>query len=51
MEVKYVATIEASNEMIWLQSFKEDLGKNQENNILYSYIQSVIHVANKLSFH
>jgi hypothetical protein len=34
-EAKYVSTTEASKEMIWLQRFMEELGKNQENNRLY----------------
>ena len=36
MEAEYVAAIEASNEMIWLQRFMEELGKKQENSRLYS---------------
>ena len=34
-EVEYVATTEASKEMIWLQRFMEELGKKQENSRLY----------------
>jgi hypothetical protein len=33
-EAEYVATIEASKEMIWLQRFMEELGKKQENSRL-----------------
>ncbi|KAE8735455.1 hypothetical protein F3Y22_tig00000340pilonHSYRG00428 [Hibiscus syriacus] len=32
---EYVAVTEASKEMVWLQSFLEELGKKQENNVLY----------------
>ena len=41
-EEEYVAAIEASKEMIWLQRFMEELGKKQENSRLYSNNQSAI---------
>ena len=44
MEAKYVAATEGSKEMIWLHSFLEELGKKQENNRLYSDIQSAINI-------
>ena len=47
MEAQYVASIEASKEMIWLQRFMEELGNKQENRRLFSSI----HLANKLAFH
>ena len=50
-EAEYVATIEASKEMIWLQRFKEELGKKQENNRFCCDSESVIHLANNLAFH
>ena len=34
-ETEYVALIEASKEMIWLQRFMEELGKKQESSRLY----------------
>ncbi|KAE8711156.1 Villin-2 [Hibiscus syriacus] len=34
-EAEYVAVTEANKEMVWLQSFLEELGKKQENNVLY----------------
>ena len=34
-EAEYVAVTEASKEMVWLQSFLEELGKKQEDNVLY----------------
>ncbi|KAE8705387.1 hypothetical protein F3Y22_tig00110429pilonHSYRG00978 [Hibiscus syriacus] len=43
-EAKYVAVTEASKEMVWLQSFLEELGKKQENNVLYCDSQSDIHL-------
>ena len=50
-EAEYVDVTEASKEMVWLQSFLEELGKKQEDNVLYCDIQSVIHLAKNPSFH
>lgn len=50
-EAEYIAITEASKEMIWLQSFLKELGKKQENSVLYSDSQSVIHLANNPVFH
>ena len=50
-EAEYVATTEASKEMIWLQRFLDELGKKQELGRLYSDNQSVIHPAKNSSFH
>ncbi|KAE8710415.1 Retrovirus-related Pol polyprotein from transposon TNT 1-94 [Hibiscus syriacus] len=50
-EAEYVAVTDASKEMVWLQSFLEELGKKQENNVLYCNSQSVIHLAKNSSFH
>jgi hypothetical protein len=46
MEVDYVVAKEASKDIIWLQRFMEELGKQQENRRLYCDIQSAIHLAN-----
>ena len=35
MEAEYVATIEASEEMIWLHGFMLELGKKQENKFIH----------------
>ena len=51
MEVEYVASIDASKEMIWLHRFMEELGKKQENSKLYSDSQSAIHLAKNSTFH
>ena len=51
MKEEYVATTEASKEMIWLQRFMEELGKKQENSRMYSDSQNSIHLANKSAFH
>ena len=40
IEVEYVSITEASKEMVWLQSFLEELGKKQEDNVLYCDSQS-----------
>ena len=37
--------------MVWLQSFLEELGKKQEDNVLYCDSQSAIHLAKNPSFH
>jgi hypothetical protein len=50
-EENYVAAIEASKEMIWLQRFMEELGKKKENSRLYCDNESAIHLAKKLTFH
>ena len=48
---EYVIATEASEEMILLQMFMEELGKKQENNRLYFDNESAIHLANNSSFH
>ena len=50
-EEEYVVTTNASKEMIWLQTFMEELGKNQENSRLYNEIHNSIHLAKNSSFH
>ncbi|KAL5777409.1 hypothetical protein ACOSP7_010335 [Xanthoceras sorbifolium] len=50
-EAEYVAVTEASKEMVWLQSFLGELGKKQEDNVLYCDSQSAIHLAKNPSFH
>ena len=50
-EAEYVAATEASKEMIWLQRFMEELGKERENRRLSSDSQSSIHIAKNSSFH
>jgi hypothetical protein len=50
-EAEYVVATEASKEIIWLQSFMEELGKKQENSRLYCDNQSAIHLAKNSAFH
>ncbi|KAH9300486.1 hypothetical protein KI387_012069 [Taxus chinensis] len=50
-EAEYVAAIEASKEMIWLQKLLEELGHNQEEGNLYSDSQSVIRLGKNSDFH
>ena len=50
-EAEYVASTEASKEMIWWQRFMEELGKKQENSRIYSDIQSAIHLSKNSAFH
>jgi len=51
MKAKYVATTEASKEMIWLQGFMDELGKKQEMGRLYSDNQSAIHLTKNSKLH
>jgi len=44
-EVEYVVATEAGNEMIWLHSFLDELGKKQKLGILHSDDQSTIFLA------
>ena len=48
---EYVAAIEASKEMIWLQRFMGELGEEHDMGILYSDSQSAIHLAKNSAFH
>jgi len=50
-EVEYVATTEASKEIIWLQRFMGELGKDHDMGTLYNDSQSSIHLANNSAFH
>ena len=50
-EVEYVVVTDVSKEMVWLQSFLEELDKKQEDNVLYCDCQSAIHLAKNPSFH
>ena len=50
-EAEYVAVTEANKEMVWLQSFLEELGQKQEDNVLHCDSQSVIHLSKNPSFH
>eukprot|EP00253_Pinus_taeda_P006007 PITA_06007 len=51
IEVEYVVAIEASKEMIWLQRFMGELGKEHDMGTLYSDNQSAIHLAKNSTFH
>jgi len=50
-EAEYVAATEASKEMIWLQSFMNELGTQQVNNSLFTDSQSAIHLAKNSALH
>jgi hypothetical protein len=50
-EAEYVATTEASKEMISLQRFMEELGKKQENSRLYCDSESEINLEKNSAFH
>jgi len=51
IEAEYVAAIEASKEMIWLQIFMGELGKQHDMGMLYSDSHSAIHLAKNSTFH
>ncbi len=50
-EAEYVAVIEASKELIWLQGLLTKLGFEQEMNVLHSDSQSAIHLVKNSTFH
>ncbi|XP_047978661.1 1,8-cineole synthase, chloroplastic-like [Salvia hispanica] len=50
-EAEYVAATEASKEMVWLQSFLDELGKENKSSRLYSDSQSAIFLAKNPAFH
>eukprot|EP00253_Pinus_taeda_P021795 PITA_21795 len=50
-EAEYVAATEASKEMIWLQRFMGELGKEHDMGTLYNDSQSVIHLEKNSAFH
>ena len=50
-EAEYVAITEAGKEMVWLQSFLEELGKKNEKGILHSDSQSAIFLVKNPTFH
>ena len=50
-EAEYVAATKASKEMIWLQRFMGELGKEHDMGTLYSDSQSAIHLAKSSAFH
>ena len=50
-KAKYIASTKASKEMIWLHRFMGELGKKQENTMLYNDIQISIHLGKNSSFH
>jgi len=50
-EVEYVAVTEAGKEMIWLQSFLNELGKKNEMGVLHNDSQSAIFLAKNPAYH
>jgi len=50
-KAEYVSTTEASKEMIWLQRFMGELGKEHDMGTLYSDSQCAIHLAKNSTFH
>ena len=50
-EAEYVTVTEASKELIWLQSFLEELGQNYGKSTLHCDSQSVIHLAKNHVYH
>ena len=50
-EAEYLVVIEACKELIWLKGLMKELGKEQEDCILFSNNQSAIHLSNNSVFH
>ena len=50
-EAEYVAVTEASKEMIWLQTFLEELGQRQWKGVLHCDSQSAIHLVKNRVYH
>ena len=50
-KAEYIAATEASKEMIWLQRFMGELGKEHDKGTLYSDSQSAINLAKNSAFH
>jgi len=50
-EAEYVAVTEACKELIWLNDFLKELGKEQEALLLHSDNQSIIDLANNPIYH
>ena len=50
-EAEYIAVTEASKELIWLQGFLKELGKERDNSVLHCDSQSAIHLAKNPIFH
>ncbi|KAB5556119.1 hypothetical protein DKX38_007028 [Salix brachista] len=50
-EAEYIADSEAAKEMIWLQNFLEELGKERQSGTLHSESQSAIFLAKNPAYH
>ena len=50
-EAEYIAVIEASKELLWMQKFLQELGPDQEKFVLFCDSQSAIHLSKNLTFH
>ncbi|KAF9672659.1 hypothetical protein SADUNF_Sadunf11G0066100 [Salix dunnii] len=50
-EAEYIAVSEVAKEMIWLQNFLEELGKERQSGTLYSDSQSAIFLAKNPAYH
>ncbi|KAB5513672.1 hypothetical protein DKX38_027578 [Salix brachista] len=50
-EAEYIAVSEAAKEMIWLQNFLEELGKERQSGTLHSDSQSAIFLAKNPAYH
>ena len=51
IEAEYVMVTKANKEMIWLQSFLEELGQKQRKGVLHCNDQSAIHLAKNPVYH
>jgi len=50
-EAEFIASVEASKEMLWMKKFIQELGFVQDRYVLYCDSQSAVHLAKNSTFH
>jgi hypothetical protein len=50
-EAEYIAITEATEELLWMKKFLQELGLQQERYLFYCDNQSVIHLSKNSTFH
>ena len=51
IEAKYMVTIEASREIIWMRDFINELGIREEYFLLHCDNQTTMHLAKNVAYH